>query len=187
MGQLVICKACGFIMLEEKLGDVCPACGVLKKMFEPHNDRVSEKRRKVLEMHIHPIMVHFSQAFAFSVFLLAIGMLIFSGRLGSLVLSSLEFISYCLPIVAIATFLTGVLDGRTRFKKVKSPILRKKIAYGTGFLIFTLALGICTLVLGYSGSALRLIIIALALGSFGSSFVLGLLGTSLINSALPGK
>ena len=77
MGQLVICKACGFIMLEEKLGDVCPACGVLKKMFEPHNDRVSEKRRKVLEMHIHPIMVHFSQAFAFSVFLLAIGMLFF--------------------------------------------------------------------------------------------------------------
>ena len=40
---LVRCRACGFIMEEEKLGDVCPACGIPRKAFEPYKETMSKK------------------------------------------------------------------------------------------------------------------------------------------------
>ena len=44
------------------------------KMFEPYTDKISEQRKKILDRHIHPIMVHAPQAFAF--FLLFFSMVV---------------------------------------------------------------------------------------------------------------
>ena len=77
MKDYVRCKACGYIMERSKLGDKCPACGVSATMFEPYDDKLSEKRRRLLDIHVHPIVVHFPQAFA--AFLAAAG--IFDGKL----------------------------------------------------------------------------------------------------------
>ena len=72
MAQLK-CKACGYIIDEKKLGDVCPACGVPRKAFEPWTDDMSPRRRTLLTLNLHPIALHFPQAFSamIPVFILA--------------------------------------------------------------------------------------------------------------------
>jgi len=40
----LICKACGYKIRSKNLKDVCPACGVNKKFFEPFSDNVSQVR-----------------------------------------------------------------------------------------------------------------------------------------------
>ena len=71
MANLIRCKACGFVTDQGKIKDVCPACGVPAKMFEPYTHPVSLKRRRILDLHTHPVMVHFPQAFALTLFLLS--------------------------------------------------------------------------------------------------------------------
>ena len=34
--KLFICKPCGYVMKESELEDVCPACGLPKKVFEQY-------------------------------------------------------------------------------------------------------------------------------------------------------
>ena len=59
--KLFICKPCGFVMKESELQDLCPACGLPKKVFEHYKDRMSPGRRKILGLDMHPIAVHFPQ------------------------------------------------------------------------------------------------------------------------------
>jgi len=71
MANLMRCKACGYVTDQGNIKDVCPACGVPAKMFEPYNHPVSLKRRRILDLHTHPVMVHFPQAFALTLFILS--------------------------------------------------------------------------------------------------------------------
>ena len=43
MANLIRCKACGYVTREGKIKDVCPACGVPAKMFEPYTDPYRKK------------------------------------------------------------------------------------------------------------------------------------------------
>ncbi len=61
MAELVRCKACGDVAVSDKIKEVCPACGVPAKMFAPFNSPISLKRRRILDLHTHPVMVHFPQ------------------------------------------------------------------------------------------------------------------------------
>lgn len=128
MVKLVRCKSCGYLMPESKLGDKCPACGVPAKMFEPFEDPVGQARRRLLDAHLHPIAVHFPTAFAASLVVLTAGAFIFSGRVQELLVCAARLMSLFLPLLVIAAFLLGVLDGRTRFRSVCS-ILRELPAF----------------------------------------------------------
>ena len=88
MAELVKCKSCGYVMEAGKLHDSCPACGVPAKMFEPFTDPVSSKRRSILALHIHPVLVHFPQAFAFFLFALSAASLALKGPARDSVISS---------------------------------------------------------------------------------------------------
>ena len=46
------------LAVASKVGEICPACGVPAKMFEPYDDKVSEARRRMIDLHIHPVIVH---------------------------------------------------------------------------------------------------------------------------------
>ena len=59
MANLIRCKACGYVTCEGKIKDVCPACGVPAKMFEPYTDPVSEKRRRFLASIFIPLLCIF--------------------------------------------------------------------------------------------------------------------------------
>ncbi len=50
-----------------KLGDVCPACGLPRKVFEPYRERVSINRLRLLNLDMHPIAIHLSQAMVIAI------------------------------------------------------------------------------------------------------------------------
>ncbi len=80
MNPLVRCRVCNYVTAESKLGDRCPACGAPRAVFEPYTDRISGRRRKILDLHLHLIVIHFPQAFSAAVLALAFTPLIFRGR-----------------------------------------------------------------------------------------------------------
>jgi uncharacterized membrane protein len=186
MANLIKCKACGYVTKEGTIKDICPACGVGAKMFEPYTDPVSEKRRLVLGIHIHPIMVHFPEAFAITLFLLAASSYFTPGAIKESFFVSIQVISFLLPFFTVLAIITGLFDGKIRFRKVTTPLLKKKIVISLFFLIISIAL----VFLAFSGqlpaSPIReyftlLTIIAVACGAG-----LGLLGGHLMDAKFPG-
>ena len=187
MSPLTRCKVCGFVMAEGGLKDKCPACGAPRSAFEPFVDRISWKRRRFLNLNIHPIAVHFPQAFASSLLVLTIAPLVFRGTLRELFVSTAKVLSLFLPLLVAASMLVGYFDAKFRLKKIRrSPILVKKIIYGCLFFVFSAALALLIWLKGLSASGALTGGIFLALGAFISSFLLGLLGSQLLQTAMPG-
>ena len=181
------CKACGFVTEEGKLGGCCPACGVKRVAFIPDIERFSDKRRAILEAHIHPVIVHIPQAFAFSVLVLAIGILFAPGSLLNHTWYSLQVLAFFLPISGIAGFLSGLYDGKIRFKKLATPYLKQKMAFGAVFFLDTAALAFVTLTqkspLDMPGFAF---ILTGGIIAFICTIFLGKIGAALACSRMPG-
>jgi hypothetical protein len=185
MKEYVICKSCGYIMEKSGLKDKCPACGVPSKMFESYIEKVSEKRKAILSLDLHPIMVHFSISFSFSVLLLNLILLFISGEIQSSLKITTGVLSICLPLTVLLTFFAGIIDGRIRFRRVTTPILKRKIILGISFFLLSVIL----LIINISGNGLllsQIIIIILSAGCMTCGFVLGIMGKGLINAKFPG-
>ena len=112
MAELVICKSCGFVMEKGKLRDKCPACGVAAKMFEPYIEKMSPSRKKILSLDLHPILVHFPQAFAVSLFLLSITGLIARGTLAHTISSAVTVLGAALPFSVALSIIAGLLNAK---------------------------------------------------------------------------
>jgi uncharacterized protein (DUF983 family) len=187
MKKLVRCKACGYIMLESKLKDRCPACGVPSQMFEPYADPMSEPRRRVLDFDLHPIAVHFPTSFAVAILVFSIASIFFRGPVQELLISATKVLALFLPLVVIIALAAGIVDGRIRFRGLrKSQILKKKVRCAALFLIFSIGLAL-TLWLGGLGTILfNSIAVVLAAANVGCTVVLALLGMQILNAAFPG-
>jgi uncharacterized membrane protein/rubredoxin len=187
MSPLTRCKVCGYITAEDKLKDRCPACGAPRSAFEPFADRISRRRRRFLDLNIHPMAVHFPQAFASSLLVLMIAPLVFKGTMRDLFFSTAKLLSLFLPLFVAASMLVGYLDARSRLKRVRrSSILIKKIIYGCLFFILSVALALLIWLKGLSAPGTIACGIILALGGSIFSILLGLLGSRLILAAVPG-
>lgn len=127
--KLFICKPCGYVMKESELQDLCPACGLPKKVFEHYKDRMSPGRRKILGLDLHPIAVHFPQTVLVFLLQALILNLIFPNFYPEVLLGTAHFSAVIFPFVVFAAFLSGLIDGKLRFKSVATPILKKKIIY----------------------------------------------------------
>ncbi len=188
MARMVRCKSCGYLMPEDKLKEKCPACGVPAKMFEPYEDPVGQARRRLLDAHLHPIAVHFSTAFAASLVVLAAGTLLFSGGVQEILACTSRLMSLFLPLLVLATFLLGLLDGRTRFRSVgRSQILKRKVLFGILFLAFSIGLALSVWLQAPPSAAGPALALVLAVLAFACSVVLGAYGSRILNSAFPGK
>lgn len=179
--ELVRCRPCGYVMKASELGDVCPACGLPRNVFEPYRERVSPNRLFVLSLDIHPIAIHLSQTFVALIPLLIFFQLIFPEFQAEVVKSVITFSVFALPLTLIISFLSGLLDGITRFKTLRTPMLKQKIVFS--ILIFILAT--TNLILFKSGEYAWYNIL-LSLGAFASAVKLGLVGKRLIDVILPG-
>jgi uncharacterized membrane protein len=185
---LVRCKVCGYIMPEGKLGDKCPACGALRIVFEPYIDPVAEPRRKVLQMDIHPVSVHFPTSFAVSILVLSVATGIFSGETQAILVSTVKILAILLPIVIILAMIAGIVDGKIRFRKIRiSIILKTKILYASILLMISLGLAVAVWINGLQEMISLGAGIILAAAAVVFTYLLGSLGTSITNSAFPGK
>jgi hypothetical protein len=181
MKELVRCRPCGFVMEADKLGDVCPACGLPRKVFEPYRERVSLNRLKLLNLDLHPIVIHLSQALVIAIPLLTIILNLFPQFNHELLKNVLIFSVFVFPFTLIMAITTGIIDGLTRFKTLATPLLRVKIIFSLIILSLSIALFIIAPIEGYEALTITLSVLCLAAG-----VQLGLWGKKLINVILPG-
>ena len=181
MKELVRCRPCGYVMEAGKLGDVCPACGLPRKVFEPYREKVSLNRLKILNLDLHPIMIHLSQSLVILIPALIIMTHFFSDFQPEMIKNVLTFSVFVFPFTLLLAIITGVIDGLTRFKTLKTPLLRVKIIFS--IIILLLSVGIFIVAPNQESYILALV---LSILSPAAGVQLGLWGKKLINVILPG-
>lgn len=182
MKELVRCKACGYVMEAGKLKDVCPACGLSSKVFEPYRERVALNRLFILSLDLHPIAIHLSQTFVFLIPALIIFTRLFPGVKYELFSHVLQFSLYAFPLTLIAAISTGILDGLMRFKSLAPPLLRLKIIFSTSIIVLA-----ATMFFVAKDGNIGITVLILSIGCLFFAVRLGLLGKKLLNVILPGS
>jgi len=168
-------------MEADKLGDVCPACGLPRKVFEPYRERVSRNRLMLLNFDLHPIVIHLSQALVVAIPIISLITNIFPGFQTEVLKNVLIFAVFVFPFTLVLAIITGVIDGLTRFKTLATPLLRVKIIFSIIILSLSIALFFVSRNEHYNFLTIILSVLCLAAG-----FQLGLWGKKLINVILPG-
>jgi hypothetical protein len=181
------CKACGFILTSGELRDVCPACGVNAKSFEPYEEKVSEKRKSILDMHFHPVMIHFPQTFGTMIFVISLFLFFVPDAWRPSTLLVARVFSFLLPVFLLIALGTGIFDGTIRFRRITTPILKLKLVIGSLFLLSSVAY---CLVLGWSGSDIvfnqKVVLAVLGSMMMLCATMQGVFGTKLLNALFPG-
>ncbi len=184
---LLFCKACGYKIKSRNLKNVCPACGVNKKFFEPFDDNISPVRRKILELYLHPIVVHFSVAISIFLFLAVLISFFTSGKVSTALYGTSAVMSVALPFFIAAGIVSGIIDGIARFKKVKRPMLLNKIYLSIFFLILAITIAVLIQLFEFDILYINIILLILCFASAICGALLGKLGGYLTNAILPGK
>ncbi len=186
MADLVRCKACGFITDPGKIKDVCPACGVLAKMFEPYTHPVSLKRRRILDLHSHPVVVHFPQAFALTLLFLSLLVFFVPETIQDALGATMQVLSILLPFSVVGAIATGLLDGKLRFRKVTTPLLKKKMLLSLIFFAISILMAILALTGQHLTFPSQMLYTALAAVTSLCGALLGLIGGKLLEAKFPG-
>jgi uncharacterized membrane protein/rubredoxin len=185
MKTYIRCKACGFIMDEGHLKDLCPACGLPKTVFEPYTKKISSKRQFIIDQHLHPIGVHFPQVFI----AIIIGMLFFAFWVDDplrgefLIAAKLAVLAF--PFSVALGFITGLIDGKVRFKKLNTPLLINKIIVGIVIQVLSIIIFTLYWINGFTTGTMQMIIL-LSLLSAICGVYLGRAGSSMFNSMMAG-
>jgi len=185
MDNLVICKMCKFVMSEDKLGDVCPACGLPRKNFEPFKDNRSAKRRFIMTLNLHPIAVHFPQAYAVIILPLLLAGLYLGLPFSDELISTVRVLAVVLPFTVIAAFGAGLIDGKARFRRLITPSLVIKMVAGSFLLMFSVVIALIIIKYGLSSPGFYYVLF-LDLGCIACQVVLGEVGKTLMSAHLPG-
>lgn len=185
MSSLVRCKACNYIIQERKLGEVCPACGFRRSVFEPYEDKVSPRRRFLLNLDLHPILVHFPQTFASILPPLILANLLFPSFYARELAAVTSFMALLLPLTTVGAFASGLFDARIKLKRLGPPALIRKIAAGSALLLFSAVGGLIVALQGFAPET-RLYVLLLSLASLACAVLLGMMGKKLIPTVLPG-
>ncbi len=136
-----VCRLCGYIHKGMENPKICPACGAPATSFVPYKMGAEKNRVKFLNFDIHPILTHFTVSLSV---LLVVTLIInyinpIMGGINFGYGGVLDFITIILPFAAVLTGIAGVIDGKLRYTKLKTPYLRQKI-------ILAIMLGFVTII-----------------------------------------
>jgi uncharacterized membrane protein len=183
-----VCRLCGYIHKGKENPNVCPACGAPATSFIPYKMGAEEKRVNILKLDIHPILTHFTVSLsAILVIILIINYI--NPNMGGINFGFggvLDFIAITLPIAAVLTGIAGVIDGKLRYKKLKTPYLRRKIILGISMVLATILVMVFHLT-SQDGNIVWLFVFEsiFAFISVGLSLFLGMIGTELKCNIVP--
>lgn len=186
MNKLYKCKVCGFIVKRTTLPELCPACGFKGKIFEEFEPTVSEKRRKALELHAHSALIHFPIAVITYIFFINLFILANVIPWHSVFAASLKAMVWLLPFVVLIGMLSGLYDGKLRFKKINTPLLKKKLLLSILLIAVSMSLFVLQYVLELDRSSFSLLILAHSIVLLGFVTILGLIGGTLLESKVRG-
>ncbi len=182
MKEKVICPVCGYVTTTDRLGETCPVCGVKSEVFKPFEDRVSAKRRTLLNLHLHPIVVHFPQALAVIIFFLLLFSCIINHPLKENLQIAVQIMMVLLPFSVLAGMLLGILDGQTRFKRLNTTFLKAKLFISGIFLACSIVLALLVLLNVQPGIWLYLLLSGIcSVSSLFLGFIGGKLGCLVVN------
>jgi uncharacterized membrane protein len=186
MAELLRCKSCGYVVEAGRVGQVCPACGVPRKMMEPWKDPLSPRRRFLLGLDVHPIIDHFSISFATCAVVVAVLVLLFPDFFRQAAANLMRVFIGVLPFTVLASYVSGLYDGKLRFRRTSTPALRVKKVLGALFLIFTATAAVLTFMLDPFTTWVSASIIVLEVLGLVCAFVLGRSGKDLLSAYFPG-
>ncbi len=184
MKEYLKCKACSYIIEKENPPAVCPACGVPIKAFEDYRFNLSSRRKLIIDLDLHPMMIHLPQSISGMIIFFGILSLITEASWGIKFLFTVEVITYILPLSVLASLLTGMFDGRNRFKKLSAPALKKKIALGSALFVITAAMPVIVVSAGIKDALFPLM--GLSIAALAIQAVLARIGIKLFFAWLPG-
>ncbi|UCE12877.1 MAG: hypothetical protein JSV04_11875 [Candidatus Heimdallarchaeota archaeon] len=178
-----ICRVCGYVRPVGK-GGRCQACGVRDTAFVPFQHKASFNRRLFLKLDVHPVAVHFTITYTAVTALLFFLLLFIDELLGVPLQGILDLQITFLPLLIASGGITGLIDGKIRFRKIKTPYLYRKIVLGCILLVTSvILLGLHILSQGDTSFLLieaLLISVAFILASY-----LGWIGAELICPIVP--
>ncbi len=186
MKKLYKCKVCGFVAKKTALPELCPACGFKGKIFEEFEPTVSAKRRKALEMHAHSALVHFPIAVITYMFFINLFILAKIIPWHSVFVDSLKAMVWLLPFVALIGMLSGLYDGKLRFKKIDTPLLKKKLHLSILLLAVSISLFVLQYIFELGQSLFSFLILTHSFVLLGLVTGLGLIGGTLLESKIRG-
>ena len=186
MAELLRCKSCGYVIEAARVGEVCPACGVPRKMMEPWKDPVSDRRRLYLWLDVHPIVDHFSVSFSAAAFVLSLVVLFVPGLFRQTVTDIIRGFLGVLPLAVIASFFTGIFDARVRFRKSTTPMLNSKKLYGLALFLLSTAAAAIVFTVGPYASWARFVDAVLLAAGVVCAVRLGRIGQGLLQAIFPG-
>ena len=184
MKEYLKCRACGYIMDKEGAPDICPACGVGKKAFEEYKYNISEKRRIILSIDIHPIILHIPQGVSAIIPFFALLSMLLPLHYAVRLTAAVEMLVYLLPLSVFGAFISGVFDGKVRFKKISTPALKKKMILGAALFAVTAAMLYIQIAGGVE--AMLLPITFLSVFALGLQAILARIGIKLMFAYMPG-
>lgn len=112
--------------------------------------------------------------------------LFIQGDVQSHLKTTITVLMFCLPFVATLAFLAGLFDGHTRFRRVNTEILTKKIILGVIFIILSLMALVITQMYNLDSPSTVYLLIGIFGGCLVCNMFLGLLGASILNAKFPG-
>lgn len=158
---------------------VCPACGAPLSSFEHYDYGINEKRLSNLNLHLHPVLVHFPISIAILSFIvLLVAFLMKAGTNHAWILIE-KIISIILPFTIISAMATGLFDAKSRLRDAIGRLQKQKIKLGTSFLVTA---GISAILINYEVFSIfgKIIILALSVLGIVFSALLGKKGASLL-------
>ena len=171
-------------MDKEGAPDICPACGISNKVFEDFKYNISPRRKLIMDLNFHPIMLHLPQAITGLIPFFAVLSLVTDASWGIKFLYTVEIVTYLLPLSVLAAALTGMFDGKNRFKKLNTPALKKKIILASVLLIITTAMPCLVFTMGIKEALFPLM--GLSVIALANEALLSKIGIKLIFAHLPG-
>ena len=186
MKKLYKCRVCGYVVERKDPPGICPACGVKGKIFEEYESPISEKRRKVLELNIHPVMVHLPIAFVSSLFLLSLMRIVGVVEEQSVFMGMLNALIMILPFVVISATMTGMYDGKLRFRRLDTPHLKKKLVLASFLILISVSLFVIQYFLDLNRPTYNIVVLMYSIVLLGITTPLGLIGGRLLDSKVRG-
>jgi O-antigen/teichoic acid export membrane protein len=147
---------------------------------------VAPRRRALLRLDAHPIIDHFSVSFAASALVLALFTLLFPGLFRQPVTDLLRAFIGVLPLAVAASFVSGLFDGKVRFRRTATPLLRRKKVIGGLFFACAAAAAALTFLNGPLETWVSGADVALLAAAVVCAVSLGRIGGGLLQAIFPG-
>ena len=176
--EWIICRVCGYIEDAKYKDQPCPACGFPPTVWMEYTPRrLNPKREKMLDLHLHPICVHFPIVGTTGSFFVPIIALLIPSIAPTL-FHVVALVTMILPVLVLLGGISGYMGSKLRYKTATAKYPKQKIYLSIIYFIISCIQSYMAIAHGVNAENAWIMII---LGIIGSIFAakLGKMGSYL--------